>query len=140
LGDFPTEDENMEIYQNIQKGDIHLVVVRPTHFPYNEAAQWCFMKFDINTTNIVRKHGKSVASLGPKDISLRYHLTTPTYALKEPLLKVFTQGNKGPVNLMKHWWVDEDETLKQGKNLFPTHRIKAPYKMLVSMLFRLYGD
>jgi hypothetical protein len=35
---------------------------------------------------------------------------------------------------MKHWWVDEDETLKQGQKLVPTHRLNIPYKMLVAML------
>jgi hypothetical protein len=38
--DFPPEDENMEVYQNIKKSDIHLVASRPTLFPYNEATQW----------------------------------------------------------------------------------------------------
>jgi hypothetical protein len=37
-GYFPPEDENLEIYQNIQKSDIHLVVARPPIFPYNEAS------------------------------------------------------------------------------------------------------
>jgi hypothetical protein len=41
---------------------------------------------------------------------------------------------------MKHWWVDEDETLKQGQKAVPTHRLKAPYKFLVAMLCRLYGE
>jgi hypothetical protein len=57
LGDFPAEDENMEIYQNIQKSGIHLVSSRPTLFPYNEVAQWCFKKFDANTATIMRKRG-----------------------------------------------------------------------------------
>jgi hypothetical protein len=41
---------------------------------------------------------------------------------------------------MKHWWVDEDKTLKQGQNLVPTQEFKAPYKMLVAMLNQLYGE
>jgi len=41
---------------------------------------------------------------------------------------------------MKHWWVGEDETLKQGQKLVPTHRLKTPYKLLVAMLYRLYGE
>jgi hypothetical protein len=41
---------------------------------------------------------------------------------------------------MKHWWVDEDETLKQGQKLVPTHKLKVPYKLLVAMLCRLYGE
>jgi hypothetical protein len=41
---------------------------------------------------------------------------------------------------MKHWWEDEDETLKQGQKLVPTHRLKTPYKLLMTMLYRLYGE
>jgi hypothetical protein len=41
---------------------------------------------------------------------------------------------------MKHWWVDKDETLKQGQKLVPTHRLKTPYKLLVAMLYHLYGE
>jgi hypothetical protein len=54
-GDFSPEDKNLEIYQNIQKSDIHLVVARLTLFPYNEAAQWCFKQFNPNTATITRK-------------------------------------------------------------------------------------
>jgi hypothetical protein len=81
-----------------------------------------------------------MASLRLEDISLRYHLPTPTCALSESFLKGFTQSNKGLVKLMKHWWDDKDETLKQGQKLVPTHRIKTPYKMLVVMLCQLYGE
>jgi len=38
------------------------------------------------------------------------------------------------MKLMKHWWDDEDKTLKQGKDLVPTHRLKASYKLLVAMI------
>jgi hypothetical protein len=113
-GDFPAKDKNMEIYRNIQKRGIHLVEARPTLFPYNEATQWCFKQFDANTATIMSKQGKRVASLRPKDIGLRYHLPTPTCALNEPFLNGFSQGNEGPVKLMKHWWAHEDETIKQG--------------------------
>jgi hypothetical protein len=60
--------------------------------------------------------------------------------LNEPFLKGFSQRNKGPTKLMKHWWVDEDKTLKQGQKLVPTQEFKAPYKMLVAMLNQLYGE
>jgi hypothetical protein len=33
---------------------------------------------------------------------------------------------------MKHWWADEDETLKQGQKFIPTHMLKELYKMLVA--------
>jgi hypothetical protein len=91
----------------------------PTLFPYNEATQWCFKKFDANTTTIVRKQGKRVASLRPEDIGLRYHLPTPTCALNEPFLKGFSQGNKGPVKLMKHWWVMRMRPSNKDKIWFP---------------------
>jgi hypothetical protein len=35
IGDFPPDDENLEVYQNIQNNKIHLVVARPALFPYN---------------------------------------------------------------------------------------------------------
>jgi hypothetical protein len=41
---------------------------------------------------------------------------------------------------MKPWWVEEDETLKQGQKLVPTRKLKMPYEMLVSVLCRLYGE
>jgi hypothetical protein len=41
---------------------------------------------------------------------------------------------------MKYWWVDKDETLKQGQKLVSTHMLKTPYKLLVAMLCRLYGE
>jgi len=80
-----------------------------------------------------------VASLRPKDIDSRYHLPPPTDALNEPFMKGFLQGNKGPMKLMKHWWDDEDETLKQGHKSAPTHRLKELYELLVAMLCHLYG-
>jgi hypothetical protein len=63
---------------------------------------------------IVKKQGKQVASLRPEDIGSRYHLSTPTCSLNEPFLKGFSQVIKVTVNKMKHWWVEKDETLKQG--------------------------
>jgi len=113
--DFPAEDENIEIYHNVQRSRIHLVVAWPNIFPYNEAMQLCFKQFYVNTTTIVRKQGNCVASLGPEDISVRYHLPTPTCYLNEPFLIGFSKGNKGTMNLMNHWWADEEKTLKQGE-------------------------
>jgi hypothetical protein len=57
-GEFSPEDENLEIYQNIQRRGIHLVVSLPPFFPYNKAAQWCFKQFDPNTATIISKHGR----------------------------------------------------------------------------------
>ena len=64
-----------------------------------------------------------------------YLLPNPTFSLNEPFLKGFTQESKGPKNEMKHWWENEGETLKQGKKLVPTHKLKTPYKLLVAMLY-----
>jgi len=55
---FPMNDEDLEVYQNILKSGIHLVVSRPQIFPYNEATQWFLKQFDATTTNIMRKQGK----------------------------------------------------------------------------------
>ena len=41
---------------------------------------------------------------------------------------------------MKHWQVDKDKTLKQCHKLVPIHRLKTPYKLLVSMLCCLYME
>jgi hypothetical protein len=50
------------------------------------------------------------------------------------------KARKGPTKQMKHWWADEYETLKQGQKIVPTHRLMIPYKMLVAMICRLYGE
>jgi hypothetical protein len=81
-----------------------------------------------------------VYSLIPEDSSTKYHLLSPTFSLNEPFLKGFTQDSKGPTKQMKHWWVDEDETIKQGQKLVPTHMLKNPYKLLVAMLCHLYRE
>jgi hypothetical protein len=137
---FPMDDENLGVYQNILRRDIHLVVTRPSLFTYNKATQWCFKQFDMTTMTIMTKQGKRVASLRPKYISSRYHLPTPTCSLNELLLKGFPQVSKAPAKQMKHWWADEEKTLKQGQKIVPTHRLKTPYKMLVDILCRLYGE
>jgi hypothetical protein len=110
------------------------------NFPIQKASQWCLKQFDTKTMNIMRKQGKRVVSLRPEDIDSRYHLPTPTCSLNELFLKGFSHVRKGPTNKMKNWWVDEDETLKQGHKLFLTHRLHTPYKMLVAMICRLYGE
>jgi hypothetical protein len=84
---------------------------------------------------IVRKQGKWVASLRPKDIGSIYHIPTPKFSLNEPFLKKKSQPRKVPTKKMKHWWVQEDETIKQGQKLVPTHRLNTPYKFLVAMLY-----
>jgi hypothetical protein len=109
-------------------------------FPYNEVAQWCFKKFDPSTATIINKSGRKITSLRPEDVSARYHLPGPACSLNELFLKGFSQSNKGPTKLMKNWWVDEDRPFKQGQKLIPTHEFKAPYKMLIAMLNRLYGE
>jgi len=52
---FPADDENLGVYHNILRTDIHIVVSQPSLFPYNVVVQWCFKKFDITETTIVRK-------------------------------------------------------------------------------------
>jgi hypothetical protein len=69
----------------------------------------------------------------PDDIKSTYHLPTPTFSFNELFLKWFSQASKGPAKKMKHWWDDEEETLKKGQKLVPTHKLKTPYKMLVAM-------
>jgi hypothetical protein len=41
-GDFPLEDEDLKVYQNIHKSIIHLIVARLSLFPYNEETNLCF--------------------------------------------------------------------------------------------------
>jgi hypothetical protein len=36
--DFPQDDEDLEVYQNILKSSIHMAAARPQLFPYNEVA------------------------------------------------------------------------------------------------------
>jgi len=90
------------VYQNIHKSSIHLVVARPTLFPYNEVDQWCFKKFDPSTATIINKYRRKIASLRPEDVSARYHLHEPACSLNELFLKGFAQGIKGPTKLMKN--------------------------------------
>jgi hypothetical protein len=68
--DFPPEDENLEVYQNIQKSCIHLLVSRPMLFPYNDTTNWCLKHLDQGTATIVRKENIQIASLRPEDIRL----------------------------------------------------------------------
>jgi hypothetical protein len=111
-GYFSPEDKNLEVYQNIKKSNIHLVVARPTLFPYNKVTQWCFNKFEPSTMTIIRNNMRQVASLRPEDISTRYHLPTPDFSLNEPFLEDFTQRKNNLDKMIKHWWWDEDESPK----------------------------
>jgi len=43
---FPLDDEYLQVYHNIKKSGIHIVVSLPTLFPYDDVAQWCFKKFN----------------------------------------------------------------------------------------------
>jgi hypothetical protein len=70
----------------------------------------------------------------------RYHLPEPMISLNESFLKGFTKNNKYLSELMEYWWLDEEINFKQGKRSIPTYEFKIPYKMLISMLSRLYGE
>jgi hypothetical protein len=87
--DFPLEDNDLEVYQNIKKRGTHLVDAWSTLFPYNETTQWCFKWFDLNTATIISKHGRQITSSRPEDINARYYLPTLACALNEPFLMGF---------------------------------------------------
>jgi hypothetical protein len=42
--------------------------------------------------------------------------------------------------LMEDWWCDEDIKFKQGQRLIPVQELKRPYKMITTMLLRLYEE
>jgi hypothetical protein len=70
IGDFPPEDNNLEVYHNIKKSCIHLIVAHPMLFPYNDATIWCLAHLDKDTTTILRITKLQIASLRPEDIRL----------------------------------------------------------------------
>jgi hypothetical protein len=95
---FPLHDEDLEVYQNVKKSGIHIVVSPPTLFPYDDVSQWCFKKFNYRTCTIVNKHGRKIESLRPEDVGIKYHLPKPICSLNETFLKGFTRNNKYPAN------------------------------------------
>jgi len=41
---------------------------------------------------------------------------------------------------MEDWWCDEERKLKQGEWLIHVQEFKRPYKMINTMICRLYGE
>jgi hypothetical protein len=138
--DLSPKDEHLIIYQKIYNSGIHHVVACMTLFPCNDVAQWCFKKFDLNTTTIVIQLIRQIVSLKPGDIGARYLLPKPLVSLNEPFLKGFAKNNKYPAELLEDWWLDEDRKFKPRQRSIPSHEFKITYMMLIAILSRLYGE
>jgi hypothetical protein len=46
--DFPMEDEDLAVYQNIKKSGIYAFVAWPMLFPYNDVVRWVFSHLDVD--------------------------------------------------------------------------------------------
>jgi hypothetical protein len=72
--DFPKDDEDLVVYQNIKKSELYVIATRPDIMPYNDAVCCIFLHLELSTTSTVHEVGTPISSIQPEDIHRMYKL------------------------------------------------------------------
>jgi hypothetical protein len=76
----------------------------------------------------------------PEDIRIIYQTPGPTMSLNKSFLEKFGVENEDFEELMEDWYNDELRHVKKGERYIPTQYLKEPYRLLNTMICRLYGE
>jgi hypothetical protein len=137
---FLSDDPDIEEYRNILKRGIHTVVACPELFPYNDTCKVVLFTFAEGYRIDSQCFGLPIASLKVEDIQTRYKTHEPIVSLNESFLDKFGVEHKDFETLMEDWFFNEEWPMKKGERNVPAWYLKIPYKIMNTMICRLYGE
>lgn len=138
--EFPEEDEDSSVFDNIKKSEIHLIASRPAILPYNDMVQWIISHVDLGSASVVNDAGTTIASLQPDAISRMYKLRKPEVLLNKQFLDTFKTEKPNLLTVIKKWWHDEEDFTEKNSRLYPVQYFRYPFRLVAAMLCRLYGE
>lgn len=138
--EFPKEDEDSSVYDNIKKSEIHLIAARPAILPYNDMVQWIISHVDLGSASVVNDAGTTIASLQPDAISRMYKLRKPEVLLNKQFLDTFKTEKPNLATVIKKWWCYEEDFTENNGRLCPVQYFRYPFRLVAAMLCRLYGE
>jgi len=70
--EYPNEEEENEIAQNLKKSYIHNDATISPIFPFAKVIRWIIEDTNVNTKNILNEQGKCIGSFAPTDLEAYY--------------------------------------------------------------------
>jgi hypothetical protein len=121
---------NLNIYQNIQKSDIHAIVHWTAILPYSEVTRWVYENVNTKEHIITNRKGTSISPMNPNSFHKIYKLPKPLVFLNNGMEK-FTVENPKPLELIQEWWDKETPfTISKLNRVYNTQYFKPPYQLL----------
>jgi len=137
---FHTKDNGIAVYFNIMKSWIYGIACCSMMFPENDVPRWVFTHRDVDTTIVVNEFRVWIDAPSLSDIHIRYSLSKSNASLNKPFLHKFKEDHPDFNELMEDWWGEEIEFYKKNNRLVLVQYLKRPYRLLVAMICRLYGE
>jgi hypothetical protein len=99
-GEFLKNDPDLNVYQNIQRSGINVIVARPAVLPYSEIPRWEYKNVNTNEEVITNRKGTIISPLNVNNFHKIYKLPKPLVFLNKGLLKKFTMEKKNPLEII----------------------------------------
>jgi hypothetical protein len=95
------DQDELQIFKNIQRSGLHRVASHVAVFPCVDAIVWILKHVDLENRYILNARGDPIASFQVVDLEKYYHLEKGTQKLDEELLSGFKHKEK---DLFKIWY------------------------------------
>ena len=138
------QEHYLEDFKGIKMLGFHKVATRPAIFPYNGMIRWIISHTNVKSCTIVNSSCVVVGSFKPKDIMHMYKLPIHQIQLYKEFLENFKAieivAKEANMEKLKEDWWDNSSPFKPSVTKLPTFMLKKPYRLVSTMICRLFGE
>jgi hypothetical protein len=128
-----------EVFVNIHKAYLHMVVSRTLVFPCIELLKWLIDHSDAHKCVINDDNGQIVGVFLPVEVQRYYKLREPDERLNKDFVVNFYQKHDTS-KIMASWWREDKKFTNRNSGWYPTANLRQPYIYLMALLCRLHGE
>jgi hypothetical protein len=128
-----------EVFINIHKAYLHMVVSRTLVFPCIELLKWLIDHSDAQKCVINDDNGQIIGVFLPVEVQKYYKLREPDERLNKDFVVKFYQKHDTS-KIMASWWREDKKFTNRNSGWYPTANLRQPYIYLMALLCQLHGE
>ena len=134
MGNFPIDQEEREVWENMRRISFFLIEARPTILPYTDMISWV-LAHTTDAGQVVNDSDVVIASFKPTNLARIYKLPNPEVVLDKEFMDAFIVAHSDYDKFIKEWWYDEEAFKPKSTWLYSIHHFQAPYRCVVAMIY-----
>jgi hypothetical protein len=128
-----------EVFVNIHKAYLHMVVSRTPVFPCIELLKWLINHNDAQKCVINDDNGQIFRVFLLVEVQKYYKLREPDEYLNKDFFVKFYQKHDTS-KIMVSWWREDKKFTNQNSGWYPMANLRQPYIYLMALLCWLHGE